>query len=267
MVFLLAFLFLPSQLGAAEIQAGFPPQSIWVSKSTAVAGESLEIFTVVHNGSDATLSGTVAFFDNEKRIETENFKLSAETSQLVTIEWKATPGEHAISAIIEGASVEGISDSIALSQRASASIKITVAEPPPPPAIVNAATEASAFIAETAKTASPVVQATLKNVLGKTEEFREQKINSLETYLRGGGESAILGTSTTAVKNVGVSSNTTGFKGPTENSTALEKMKHAAAVGTLTILKSKALFYFLLILALFGGLYLLFRWAFRRPKF
>lgn len=261
----LSALFAALPVQAAEINAGFPPQSIWVSKTSVTADETLEIFTVIHNGSDGTLKGTVVFSDNEKRIGTRNFELVAGTSELESIEWKAVAGEHKLSAFIESASIGG--DPTALSQQASATITIVVAEPPKPPALVIAVNTASDLISETTKAATPVIQDAFKTAYESTEAFRQKNIDRLEAYLGGGKANTILGASSTATGTANLASSVTGFKAPgKEVSSLLSKLKQTAAAAALFTLKSQAIFYLLLIVALFGLLYLLFRWAFKRPN-
>lgn len=258
---------LPTIVFAKTIPAGFPPQSIWVSKTTATAGETLEIFTVVHNGSDTALKGAVIFSVNEKRIGTRDFNLDAGTSELVSIEWKTTAGEQKLSATIEDASAEG-NGSIALSEQTSAIITVAIAEPPPS-TIANAVNAASDIISETAKAATPVIQDALKTAYVKTEEFREQSIAQLEKYLGETSASAVLGASSTATTTLGsASSSIMGFTLPqTEAPSVLSKIKQTAAAATLFTLKSTAVFYPLLLFAMIAILYLLFRWAFKRPNF
>ena len=40
-----------------ELSAGFAPRSIWLSRTHVVAGESVNIFTVLYNSSDNSISG------------------------------------------------------------------------------------------------------------------------------------------------------------------------------------------------------------------
>ena len=95
-IFLLAFSF------AQTLEAGFPPQSVWVSNTKATAGDTVEIFTVVYNGSGEKLSGTVVFTVNGEKIGAKEFELAEGTSALVSAEWKASSGEHRIAAALEG---------------------------------------------------------------------------------------------------------------------------------------------------------------------
>ena len=75
--FLFALLWLPSISLAAETQAGFPTQAIWVSKSAAVAGETLVVSVVVYNGNTSMLKGTLVFTDDDARIGVRELELPA----------------------------------------------------------------------------------------------------------------------------------------------------------------------------------------------
>src|SRR3989344_8151988 len=100
--FLLALLLLPSISLATETQAGFPTQAIWVSKTTAVVGETLVVSVVVYNGNTSTLKGTLVFTDGAVRIGVRELDLPAGESQIHSVEWKPKAGEHRLAARREG---------------------------------------------------------------------------------------------------------------------------------------------------------------------
>ncbi|KKW46132.1 MAG: hypothetical protein UY98_C0032G0008 [Candidatus Kaiserbacteria bacterium GW2011_GWA2_58_9] len=113
--FIILLLLLPAVSLAAEIQAGFPSQAIWASKSAAVEGETLVISAVVYNGNAAPLKGTLVFSADGARIGAREFELPEGKSQIHSIEWKPRAGEYRLAAAIEGTSAP-------LSQRETSSI-------------------------------------------------------------------------------------------------------------------------------------------------
>ena len=248
----LLFIFLPAFSFAQTLEAGFPPQSIWVSNTKATAGDTIEIFTVVYNGSGEKLSGTVVFTVNGEKIGAKEFELAEGTSALVSAEWKASTGEHRVAAALEDTSAE-------LTQKETATITITVAEPPPPPPLVNAAVIASEVIADAAQAATPVISEVANTTYEFIESLRRNAVSKLEKAAGGNATAGnVAGTSTASAS---------GSIGSEANSpSGLSQMKQVAAAAALFALNSKGVFYPLFLLSLFGLLYLLFRWATKRPR-
>lgn len=56
---------------AQESNAGFV-QGLWYSKEQIFAGESVRIYVAIRNNTEGDLSGTVEFFDGERRIDRKN---------------------------------------------------------------------------------------------------------------------------------------------------------------------------------------------------
>ena len=252
--FLLALLLLPSISLAAETQAGFPTQAIWVSKTTAVAGETLVVSAVVYNGNTSMLKGTLVFTDDDARIGVRELELPAGESQIHSIEWKPKAGEHRLAARIEGTSA-------ALSQTETPFITVTIAEAPPPSRAQRAASQAAETAGNIASSSLPIVLGVATGIFDAIEPYRQKGVEELEAYVRGtrsrtGG--AVAGTST---------SNTAGFGTAGASGNGLvSSITQAAAVAALFVMSSLYLFYPLLALLFLGGLYFLARRIRRRPE-
>jgi hypothetical protein len=163
---ILALLALPFAAFAQEsaAQAGFAPGSLWLSKTSAVEGESLTVYTVVHNSGSGTIAGDVRFLVDDAELAVQHFELEAGASEILAALWEAAPGAHTFSARLED-----VSGAAAASVRTEASA-ITIAVAPAPPSAVEIATaKASGFLAST----SPAVQNALQSVAGVAERFRE----------------------------------------------------------------------------------------------
>jgi len=256
-LFLVLLFFAPASLFAEGVNAGFPPQSVWVSNTSASAGETIEIFTAVYNGSADEFAGTVVFNVDGKKVGAKSFELSDGASELVSVEWRATAGEHSIVATIEGSSG-------AVAQKETAAIKIIVAEPPPTP-IRDATVAASEILAEATSAAVPVISNVANTTYELIESLRLDAISRLERMAADTISMqedlvtpSIAGTSTSAVMGFSESASSTP--------SALSQMVHVATAVALVALKSRVLFYPLFILSLFVILYLLFRWATKRPR-
>src|SRR3989344_719123 len=249
----LLFISLPAFSFAQTLEAVFPPQSIWVSNTKATAGDTVEIFTVVYNGSGEKLNGTVVFTIDGEKVGAKEFELAEGASVLVSVAWKASAGEHGIAAALEDTSRE-------LAQKETAAITITVAEPPPPPPLVNAAVTASEVLSNAAQVATPVVAEIANTAYQLIEHLRKDAISRLEQV-------ASPSPSASAQREQGTVLGTSTNTSTSENiPSSLSQIKQVAAAAALFALNSKGVFYPLFLLSLFGLLYLLFRWATKRPR-
>ncbi len=80
---------------------GFLPSNIWYSKDPFFVGDKIRVYTVIFNGSDSDLEGTVEFYDNSTPIGKSGFSLAGGGRiRDIWIDWTATGGNHTISAKI-----------------------------------------------------------------------------------------------------------------------------------------------------------------------
>src|SRR3989344_389429 len=242
---LLVLLALPTCALAAPLPAGFPSQTIWVSKTSAAEGETLVISTVVFNSATEALSGTLVFTANDTRIGAREFDIQIGESQVHSIEWKPRQGEYQLAARIEGTSAE-------LSQGETPSVLITVAAPPPP----SVAQQTMSQVAQIASSSVPFVREITTTIFDAIEPYRQNGIERLEEYLASShGESeppgAVAGTSTVNIAGFEEMQKKTGD--------VLSSLARTVAAGVLFIFKNIALFYPALALLVLGTLYVLAR--------
>lgn len=129
-VTLLFFLF-PLVISATPISnAGFIPAPLWFSRAAFFAGETVRIYTVVYNGSDSDLRGTVEFLNGGVVIGSDDFSLAkGGRSQDIWIDWRAMEGEHAVTARIVRARAAlsgGDEESIDLSAALTPEVRVSV---------------------------------------------------------------------------------------------------------------------------------------------
>lgn len=100
--FLILFLFFLPIISFAEVSSntGFIPGQIWYSKDPLVDGENINIYTLLWNGSDSTLSFKVEFYDKNTVLGTREASVESLHSKEVSIPWKVSSGDHIISAKI-----------------------------------------------------------------------------------------------------------------------------------------------------------------------
>ncbi len=93
-----ALVLLPTVTLAAT--AGFVPSTgIWFSQTTFSAKDTVRLYTVIFNNEYQELNGTVAFYDNDKQIDTVAVKgLAKEQAEQIRVLWRPNEGRHVISA-------------------------------------------------------------------------------------------------------------------------------------------------------------------------
>ena len=170
---LFLLLFAPPFVSLADTgpSAGFAP-SIWMSRTNVVAGESVNIFTVLYNSSDNPISGDVIFTVDSASIGTKDFTLASGETQIVSWPWTAKVGSHTVSARIE--KTVGVSESPNVLNQTAGNITVSIDAPPPPsPAAQVLSTVTSALQTGVASTA-PAVLGAANALFSATESLREQ---------------------------------------------------------------------------------------------
>lgn len=99
---LILFLFFLPIISFAEVSSntGFIPGQIWYSQDPLMDGENVNIYTLLWNGSDSTLSFKVEFYDKTTVLGTREANVESLHSKEISIPWKVTSGDHIISAKI-----------------------------------------------------------------------------------------------------------------------------------------------------------------------
>ena len=90
----------------------------------------MRVYTIVYNGSEADIRGTVEFLNKDALIGAQEFSLArGGRSQDIWIDWKAIEGDYRISARITGARmtvVGGAEESVDLSQMLTTAVDVAV---------------------------------------------------------------------------------------------------------------------------------------------
>lgn len=129
-IFFLSFFAPLFAFASAISNAGFIPSPLWFSRDTFFAGETVRVYTIVYNGSEADIRGTVEFLNKDALIGAQEFSLArGGRSQDIWIDWKAIEGDYRISARITGARmtvVGGAEESVDLSQMLTTAVDVAV---------------------------------------------------------------------------------------------------------------------------------------------
>ena len=236
----------------ASAQAGFPDKPLWLSEAKPIAGEEISLSTVLYNGMDAAVGGTLTFLVDDAKLTSQDVSLAAQSSNVFSAKWIARSGTHSFSAKFSSAS-----DTVSTQQQTGA-IKVTVAEPPPPSALQQNVEKAATVASQLASSSAPFVQKVAQAVFTQTEALRNAGIEYLEKKVdrpQAGGSNAsnvdgfVLGTST---KQTAASGST------------LHNIGQMAAAAGLFVLRSFYIFYPVLGLAVLFALVLAAR-KLRRP--
>ena len=271
-LFFLLFLIFPAPSQAA-VQAGFPSQPLWLSKENVTANETVTIFTVLYNESNGAVGGNLVFTVDGQRIASQTFSLDAGKSSIQSAQWKATAGNHTISALIESASDTDLDQVITLSNEKAGSISLAVAEPPPPSQVIQAVSTVSNIAGSIASTSLPLITSAAESIYGATEAFRT---NAVSYFKEKAADDSPPNTASEEPRGNVLSAETKSASGGTPNvsgfastssatATSFSQLSQVAASAALFFFDSRPLFYLTMILLALGTLYWLARKV-RRPQ-
>lgn len=267
----LIFLILPT-LSFAEtgLSAGFAPSSVWISRSSVTAGDSVNIFTVIYNSSEEGVSGDLIFLVDEKSIGVKHFTLTSGETQAQSLPWITSSGQHTISAKIENSLSTKTNTNQNLASKATGSITVTVkpAPPPPPPTPPSQTTQVLNTVVSGVQTgiasSVPVVSSVFQSIYNTTESLRTQAEKALAKQVENKSK-------TNPTKN---SSSTDSASGAISEDSNLEPIKSNGFIPTtqkylagvmFTVVSSKLLFYLALILSIIL-IFLMLRMVWRERK-
>ncbi|HUC89070.1 MAG TPA: hypothetical protein VMR49_03505 [Candidatus Paceibacterota bacterium] len=117
--------FVPKVFADVATNTGFIPGQIWYSKEPLVEGDTVNIYTAVWNSDANPLSVKVEFYDKNVILGSRDITISQNQLKDVSIPWKITSGDHAISAKITSSSISasGKTENITLDNSTTAEDK------------------------------------------------------------------------------------------------------------------------------------------------
>lgn len=119
---------LPVKVLAAE-KAGFASATIWFSKDNFYADDTVKVYTTIYNSSLQKIFGNVDFLDNDSVVGSVSFSIDGGDSQVISINWKAIPGQHNFRAEITGANAalsDGKTGTVTLLNQSAPQTSLTV---------------------------------------------------------------------------------------------------------------------------------------------
>lgn len=233
--------------------AGFAP-SLWLSQSSIQDGETVKVYTAVYDATPDAIQGTVVFMVDGASITSKPFNLAAGANSVLSADWKATAGKHALSARIDSPTGGSSKQPVQVADTA-ADVSVTVADPPPPSKASAAAHTAATAASSAASTAGPVIASAGQTILNATEAVRQAGVDYFASQL---ADDAASSTATTSVAS-GAVLGTTTYRAPAATTTAKNGFMQSVDRAFLMLFSSPALFYLALIVLL-----LLFFWFIKR---
>lgn len=246
----------------ADLSAGFAPNSIWASRTRITAGESVTLYTVLYNSSDAPLVGDAVFMVDGKPVGAKRFSVKAGETTTASVPWSAVLGKHSLSARIEKPAHADTKQDAAILNKTTDTITIEVAEPPPPPPplppspAAQAASAVGSALVNGFSTAAPVVGSAAQKAYAATEALRKKTAAAIEKQLAKNQQQTAASSQqkqTTGNGNAGTVADAATVPARPDASplSILSKIWRTFLQGALFILNITALFYITLVLAVF----------------
>lgn len=176
---LVSLVFLISYGVVSADTTGFADGSVWVSKTPLIEGETVLIHAALTNGLSTKLTGTLVFKDNNVAIGSVPFSLAVGEARIVSLSWKATSGNHSISASITDASNQGTTG--------TESVTVLV-EQKPAPALQEKKTTATSSTSAVAFSDSEDIQGAIGSVSPKAEEVVDPAFSKIDSLRKSGAD-------------------------------------------------------------------------------
>jgi len=108
---------------AVAVGAGFAKDPLFLSSSPVTEGQTVHVYAVITNTSNAAFVGTLVFDDNGVRIGSESINLAAGGTETGSVLWTPAAGTHPVTAELvasDGAVAEQVSETFDVAANAAA---------------------------------------------------------------------------------------------------------------------------------------------------
>lgn len=175
-LFLIFSLFPIQKIFAQSANTGFVSANIWYSKDPFAEGDKIKIYTLIFNPDTRQLSGTVDFFDNTVLLGKKDFTVAANATNVVSINWTVTAGDHTIFGQIENAKFllsDGNYETVSLAENQTQKSSRTVSKKITSNAGTNSTSPSVADIGKIIEEKTPsFITEPLVSAVNALEEFR-----------------------------------------------------------------------------------------------
>jgi hypothetical protein len=240
-----------SHAQTSDVPAGFATGPIWLSRSHAVAGETVNILSVLYNSSDISISGDAIIYVDDSSIGTKSFTLASGETQIVSLPWIAEEGGHSISARIEKV-LDGntTASSMLNKQTGKVTVSIKAKASLPPTATVQVLNAVTSAIETGVASSAPIILRAMHSVFNTTESLRADAKAALERHLaESQAEDATAKQPKKMLTGSEQQSAATTIKSADTGTTIRNALRYAASAG-LFVVSSQTMYYISLALIL-----------------
>lgn len=183
----IAFL-IASLIPAAALAAGFAKQSLFLSQSTVVEGQTVFIYAVVTDDATAPFSGVLRFSDEAGVIGSTTVTMDPGKASTVSIAWTPKAGQHTITAalVARDGTVAESEDAVFVVDKTPAPPVADQLEPPgttetqPEPRVGTTTVGSSAPIVTTIAKFAPGVAGNVAPVFTNIDSIRTNSVKRLD---------------------------------------------------------------------------------------
>ena len=169
---------------ALTLAAGFAEQSIFLSRSPVVEGDTVRIYSIVTNTTGTTFSGRVVIQEGTQTIGTVPVSLAAGATETASVSWAPTAGSHTVVAELQtstGSVAEERSETFVINPKPAPASKTTSGQGAA--LSESAAVDSSESIQTQIKNISPAAGGALAPAFGFVDSVRQKMADAAETQL------------------------------------------------------------------------------------
>ena len=167
--------------------AGFAKESLFLSKSPVIDGETVFIHAVFANESTAAFTGEVVFEDGEEKVGAVAVSIAPGGAQAVSLSWKPAAGSHLVVAELTAADKTVV-------EKLSATLVIQ-AKPKPDTASPSGSVQSSEGVREVIAGISPGAASAAEPVFATIDNLRQKGADLLDKGIVWAKESEVKGES------------------------------------------------------------------------
>lgn len=162
---------------ALVLAAGFAKSSLFLSKTTAIEGDSVLIYAPIQNSATSSFAGSVAFSEGSAAIGSVAVSLKAGEARVVSVSWTpAAAGAHTITAELKNTDITVEKQSATFTVAAKPAAATAPAVQRESAAVVQSSTQVKDWLGNI----SPVIENTLAPVFNTIDPLRESASNFLD---------------------------------------------------------------------------------------
>ncbi len=154
-----------------------------VSIESPAAGTTVKLYTVIYDGGNTAIEGSVSFLIDGTVVGSTPFSLEPGGSAIESVSWQAVEGAHTVSAKITSIVDKKTKTALALERTDTATLPVTVGPEAPKPVAIEALNTAQVTVASS----SPFVAEAVAQTAAFTEGIRTAGLSYLSSLAHASG--------------------------------------------------------------------------------